>query len=212
MDKLIDNSWRGRFNAWLLNIINDYVNNKLYWRKKKLFQSVVGSDIVEIGPGVGANFEFYESGARVVGVEPNVYMVDKLNRRARQFEIEFNHIYASAEDLPFEDSSVSSIVCTLVLCTVENPAKALAEFYRVLRPGGVFICIEHVCAEQNTFTHKLQKLLYKPWRYLFEGCEIDRRTDEHIKRVGFRELDIVHYHLDSVFYPVNSQISVLAIK
>ncbi len=84
-------------------------------------------------------------------------------------------IEAPAERLPFEDSSFDTAVFTLVLCTVPDPAAALAEAARVLKPGGRLLFVEHVRAEDAGLAH-WQDRLERPWRFLADGCHCNRDT------------------------------------
>jgi ubiquinone/menaquinone biosynthesis C-methylase UbiE len=77
--------------------------------------------------------------------------------------------------LPFEDASFDTAVFTLVLCTVPDPAAALDEVARVLRPGGQMLFIEHVRAEDAGLAH-WQDRLETPWRFLGDGCHCNRDT------------------------------------
>ena len=84
-------------------------------------------------------------------------------------------VEAPAERLPFEDASFDTAVATLVLCTVPDPAAALAEAARVLKPGGRLLFIEHVRAEDPGLA-RWQDRLEKPWRFLGDGCHCNRDT------------------------------------
>jgi ubiquinone/menaquinone biosynthesis C-methylase UbiE len=91
---------------------------------------------------------------------------------------------ASAEQLPFADQSVDTVVCTLVLCTVEHPDRALAEIARVLRPDGQLLFIEHVRAESPTLAWWQDRLL-GAWRRFAGGCRCNRATVELMRACGF---------------------------
>jgi ubiquinone/menaquinone biosynthesis C-methylase UbiE len=100
---------------------------------------------------------------------------------------------------------VDAVICTLVLCTVPDPAAALAEVRRILRPGGRFLFIEHVRAEPRQL-RSVQRLVARPWRYVFQGCELDRDTAGLLTAAGFDDLRIDHFRLGGVFVPIWPQI------
>ena len=82
---------------------------------------------------------------------------------------------APAEELPFEDESFDTVVSTLVLCTVGDPRRAVAEVARVLRPGGRLLFLEHVRAEAG-WRRALQRRSVRPWAAFADGCQCDRAT------------------------------------
>src|SRR4029450_10364384 len=91
---------------------------------------------------------------------------------------------APAEDLPFADGSVDTVVSTFVLCTVDHPDVALREIARVLRPDGQLLFIAHVRSESPTLA-RWQDRLAGPWRRFARGCRCNRATAELIASSGF---------------------------
>jgi ubiquinone/menaquinone biosynthesis C-methylase UbiE len=80
----------------------------------------------------------------------------RLRRRAQALGIAAQSLAASAQRLPFADESVDVVLSTLVLCSVPDPAAALAEVRRVLRPRGRFVFVEHVAAPPRTMLRRAQ--------------------------------------------------------
>ena len=104
--------------------------------------------VLEIGAGTGLNLEHYPGGVEdIVLTEPEEPMARRLERRLAASSRHGEVIVAPAEQLPFEDDSFDTVVCTLVLCTVNDPQKALSEIARVLRPGGQLLFLEHIRAD-----------------------------------------------------------------
>jgi SAM-dependent methyltransferase len=79
---------------------------------------------------------------------------------------------------------VDTVVSTLVLCTVDEPERALREIARVLRPGGQLLFIEHVRASSG-FLAACQDRLFRPWRRFACGCHCNRPTMELMRACGF---------------------------
>jgi SAM-dependent methyltransferase len=117
-----------------------------------------------------------------------------------------------AEDTGLPTGSVDALVCTLVLCTVPDPAAALAEARRILRPGGRLVFVEHVAAPEGTALAGLQRLLRSGWRWAFEGCDLRRPTGALLAAAGFADVELEHYRLRSLFVPVSEQITGVATR
>jgi ubiquinone/menaquinone biosynthesis C-methylase UbiE len=143
--------------------------------------------VLEIGVGTGASLPYYPSGAQVVGTEPDPYMIERARRRLGKLgrqSIELRQ--ASAEQLPFDTGSFDHVVSSLVLCTVRNPQRALAEARRVLKTDGTFRFIEHVRNDNSAVWGTLQDAITPLWRWFAAGCHPNRRTREAIEAAGFR--------------------------
>jgi ubiquinone/menaquinone biosynthesis C-methylase UbiE len=131
---------------------------------------------IDLGAGTGANLGLYpEAVTDLVLAEPDPHMLKQLRTKVGEEGVGVEVVEASAEDLPFADSSFDTAVFTLVLCTVPNPDAALAEVGRVLRPGGKLLFVEHVRSEDAGLAH-WQDRLEKPWRFIGDGCHCNRDT------------------------------------
>lgn len=155
------------------------------WRRE-LLRSVAG-EVLEIGAGTGANLAHYPGSIeRLTVTEPDRAMRRQLDRRLRETAPFHSSaaIAAQAERLPFADASFDAVVATLVLCSVEDPARALGEVRRVLRPGGRFHFLEHVESDRPSRL-RWQHLLEPVWRRVADNCHLTRRTEETIVAAGF---------------------------
>ena len=149
--------------------------------------------VLEIGAGTGASFEYYGHEAVVVATEPDPFMLERARLRleglsARRIELR----QVSAEELPFDDGSFDHVVSSLVLCTVGDLPRALAEARRVLRPAGTFRFIEHVRNDDSRFWGTLQDVITPAWRWFAAGCNPNRRTQQAIEDAGF-QLDWIDF-------------------
>lgn len=153
-------------------------------RRSALLGSARGS-VVEIGAGTGLNVAHYPDGiTELVLAEPEPGMRRRLARRVQRHGRVARIVDASAERLPLADASVDTVVSTLVLCTVDDPERALREIARVLRPDGQLVFIEHVRASSR-FLAACQDSLLQPWRRFAGGCRCNRRTVELMRSCGF---------------------------
>jgi ubiquinone/menaquinone biosynthesis C-methylase UbiE len=144
-------------------------------RRRQLLSGARGT-VLEIGAGTGLNLEHYPGGIdELVLVEPEPAMARKLKQRLRELRREARIVEAAAEALPFPDGSFDTVVCTLVLCSVDDPRSALAELRRVLRPDGSFLFLEHVRSDEAG-TARLQDRINPIWRFVTDGCNCNRRT------------------------------------
>lgn len=135
----------------------------------------------DLGAGTGANLGLYpEAVTELVLTEPDPHMLKQLQVKAGEKGVDAEVLNATAEQLPFADASFDTAIFTLVLCTVSNPERALAEAARVLKPGGKLLFLEHVRAEDAGLA-RWQDRLEKPWRFFADGCRCNRDTVANIE-------------------------------
>ena len=143
--------------------------------------------VLEIGIGTGRSFAYYPPEAEVVAIEPDPYMLSRAQKRLADLgntRIELRR--APAESLPFDDRSFDHVVATLVLCTVRDAPRAIAEARRVLKPDGTFRFWEHIRNDKSRFWGRAQDVIRPGWSWMGGGCQINRRTREAIESGGFR--------------------------
>ncbi|XP_040888850.1 methyltransferase-like protein 7A [Toxotes jaculatrix] len=196
-------------------------NKKMHGNKKELFRSLPefikpGGQltILEIGCGTGTNFQFYPPGSKVICTDPNPHFQKYLNKSM----VENDHlvyerfVVASGEDMgSVEDESVDVVVCTLVLCSVNNIPQTLREAHRILRTGGAFFFIEHVAADASTWAYFFQHIIQPGWYYFGDGCEVTRETWKDLEAAGFSELNLRHIEAP-FFFAIKPHIVGYAIK
>jgi ubiquinone/menaquinone biosynthesis C-methylase UbiE len=173
-------------------------------RRRRDLVAAAHGVVVEIGAGTGLNVAHYPDAVdELILTEPEPGMRRKLARLLERQAREARIVDAPAERLPLGDASVDTVVSTLVLCTVDNPAGALREIARVLRPGGQLLFIEHVRASSR-FLAACQDLLLKPWRGFAGGCVCNRSTLELMRACGFSvEADNAVWHgMPAIVHPL----------
>jgi ubiquinone/menaquinone biosynthesis C-methylase UbiE len=173
--RIYDATWGRAFAALYDRSLEGTEEAGLRDMRRQLLADARGRTI-DLGAGTGANLGLYPAAvSELVLVEPDPHMAKKLRHRLTEAGNPAEPIEAPAERLPFEDASFDTAVFTLVLCTVPDPAAALVEVARVLRPGGRMLFIEHVRSEDPGLA-RWQDRLEKPWRFLGDGCHCNRDT------------------------------------
>jgi len=160
--------------------------------------------VVEIGAGTGLNIAHYPDGiAELVLIEPEPAMRRRLARRLQRHARVARIVDAPAECLPLADASVDTVVSTLVLCTVDEPERALREIARVLRPDGQLLFIEHVRASSR-FLAACQDNLLEAWRRFAGGFICNRPTVELMRACDFTVAadDVVWHGMPAIVHPL----------
>ena len=155
--------------------------------RRRLLSSASGR-VLELGAGTGSNLEYYtDAVTELVMAEPDPHMATILRERLERDGTAARNpsvIEASAEELPFDDGSFDTVVSTLVLCTVENPVRAVTEVRRVLVEGGRFLYLEHIRSARPGLA-RWQDWLERPWGWIAGGCHPNRPTDQLLAGAGF---------------------------
>jgi ubiquinone/menaquinone biosynthesis C-methylase UbiE len=151
--------------------------------------------VLEIGGGTGFNLRYYpQEVEELVVTEPAPGMLERARRRLSETNVPVTTLEAAAEQLPFEDASFDTVVSTLVLCSVDDVDRSLAEIHRVLRPGGQLIFLEHVRSDDPRVA-KWQDRLERPWMVVADGCHPNRATLEHIEAAPFDVVEVERFEL-----------------
>ena len=139
--------------------------------------------VLEIGIGSGLNLPFYSPNVqRVIGLDPSAKLLAMARRAERSERVEL--LEASAEQIPLENATVDTVVMTWSLCSIPDPAQALREIRRVLRPGGRLLFVEHGRAPDPNVVW-WQDRLTPVWKRLAGGCHLNRAIAPLIEAAGF---------------------------
>ncbi len=137
---------------------------------------------LELGAGSGLNIPHYTSAVtELIVTDPSPHMLSHLRRELAEHPPAAGScklVQADALSLPFGPDDFDTVVCTYVLCSVPDPAGALEEVARVLKPGGRFLFLEHVHAGEGTALGRFQDAVELPHRYIAAGCHPNRRTEQ----------------------------------
>lgn len=153
------------------------------WRRRVVAEA--NGAVLELGAGTGLNLKHYRPGlTRLVLVEPDRHKAGLLAEKDPPEGVTPEIVRAPGELLPFDDRSFDTVLVTLVLCTVGDPAATAAEIRRILKPGGKLVFLEHVRSDGPRLG-PLQDRLEQFWMKVADGCHCNRRTVPMLEANGF---------------------------
>ena len=165
MKEIINEYWSNGAGSY-----NKSVRRSLHSKREKtawqeIFTEALGKEKLNIldvgtGPGIVA-FLLSELGHDVTGVDLSKEMLRNASENAARFNIPVEFRHGDAENMPFEDESFDAVINRAVLWTISNPEKAIAEWWRVLKPGGKLVIVDG-----NWYLNIDSSLKRKAWRYL----------------------------------------------
>lgn len=181
----------GIYERWILPRILDVVmRQKVLAEYRRRAVPAARGTVLEIGIGSGLNLAFYgREVERVYGIDPSAVLLTMARCRAGKAPFPVVLLRASAENLPFEDKSIDTVVLTWTLCSIPDPATALREMRRVLRPDGRVLFVEHGLAPEPG-VQLWQHRLTPGWRRIGGGCHLNRKVDDLIRDAGFEIGDL----------------------
>lgn len=154
-------------------------------RRTQLLAGLRGT-VLEVGAGNGLNFAYYPSTVdRVLAVEPEPTLRDAAHDNAARAQVPIDIVDGVAERLPVENGGVDAAVVSLVLCSVVDQPAAVAELFRVIRPGGELRLFEHIQAETRGKLRAQRIADATVWPRFAGGCHTARDTLGTIEAAGF---------------------------
>jgi len=178
----------------LPRILNDAGGSKrLVPLRRRVCEGLAG-DVIEIGFGSGLNVPFYPSAVTsVAAVEPSDVSWKLAEDRLRVTDIPILRSGLDGQLLPFADDSFDAALSTWTLCTIPDPAAALRELRRVIKPGGTLHFLEHGLAPDEQVC-RWQRRLDPVQKRIAGGCHLTRPIVDLLKAADFAimELDVFY--------------------
>ena len=157
------------------------------WRKK-LWSNVEGHHILEVGVGTGKNFEFYPTEARLTAIDFSEKMLKQALQTKNRKSVAVDLDLMDVQSLAYADNSFDTVIGSFVFCSVPLPIKGLKELYRVCRPGGQVLLLEHVISSKPFFAKLMNGI--NPIVLALVGANINRNTIKNVKACGFASVRI----------------------
>jgi phosphatidylethanolamine/phosphatidyl-N-methylethanolamine N-methyltransferase len=164
----IESLMEGRFRPW----------------RQKLWQSVRGPEVLEVGVGSGKNIEFWPVNAEITAIDLTPEMLAIARQRAMSLDWDADLRLGDVQLLEFPSASFDSVVATFVFCSAPDPVQGLREIGRVIRPGGQILLLEHVRIDRPIIGKMMDALA--PIIVRLNGANINRRTIENIRIAGLQ--------------------------
>lgn len=154
--------------------------------RKKLWAQAQGEHILEVGVGTGKNLPFYPKAARMTAIDFSPNMLKQAERKRERKQLSVDLSLMDVQSLYYADNSFDTVVASFVFCSVPKPRKGLKEIYRVLKPGGQLLLLEHVLSS-NRFLAWVMNLL-NPMVLRFIGANINRDTIKNVQACPFKNI------------------------
>ena len=186
----------GFYENHVLPLIMDVALAGLKQDRQDLISQASGN-VLEIGMGNGVNLPFYtDLTNRIVGLEPCAAVVSKAKRKLHDWAEDgtlqlkkesYDLVVGGGEKLQFEDDSFDTIIASLVFCSIPDSATAAKEAFRVLKPGGKLLFLEHVRSPDQRMS-RVQNFVNPFWKVFACGCSLTCDTEMIFKDSGFENV------------------------
>ncbi len=160
-----------------------FFDRKLFGDTRQWVCRQAVGDVLEVAVGTGLNLDSYPQDVRLSGIDLSPEMLAHARRRAEAGGRKVNLEVGDAHRLEFPDASFDTVVCTFSLCAIPYERRAIAEMWRVLRPGGRLLLADHVVSTSAPI-RLLQRLL-EVVTIPIGGENFRRRPVVHVRNQGF---------------------------
>ena len=165
----------------------DFFERRVFGREHRLWAcSRAVGDVLEVAVGTGLNLPLYADDVRLTAIDLSAEMLTIALTRAAELGRDVHLMQEDAHELPFEDGSFDSALCTYSLCNIPDPRRAVGEMGRVLRPGGRLILVDHIRGSVRLMLFIQKAIEFVSARA--EGEHMTRRPLDYVRAEG---LDVV---------------------
>ena len=139
--------------------------------------------VLELACGTARNLPYYGSDVELTGIELSPEMLAIARQRAQELGHPADLRLGDVQQLDFSDESFDTVTCTLSLCTIPDDRRAVAEMWRVLRPGGRLLMLEHV--RSPLLAVRAGQRVLEPLFLRLEHDHLTREPLDHVRAAGF---------------------------
>jgi phosphatidylethanolamine/phosphatidyl-N-methylethanolamine N-methyltransferase len=158
-----------------------------HWRER-LWVKVAGHHILEVGVGTGKNFDFYPKDTRITAVDFSEEMLKQAAHSRDRKNTQVELALMDVQSLCYADNSFDTVIGSFVFCSVPMPMKGLKELYRVCKPSGQVLLLEHVVSSRPVIAGVMN--LLNPVVVKLFGANINRNTVKNVKACGFSSVRV----------------------
>lgn len=166
------------------------------YRKETMLE--IRGRVLEIGFGTGLNLPHYPPAVEEIHAVDNHPRMHRLARsRIRKARMTVIPHEVSGESLPMQDESFDSVISTFTLCTISDAKQALAEVFRVLKPSGQFVFLEHGLSDKPR-VRKWQHRLNPIQNRIGVGCHLNRDIRDLVSSQPFEWESLRCFELERI--------------
>lgn len=189
-----------------------FVRHKAFDEKRAGTLSKARGRILEIGVGTGLNLDQYPGSVnKITAIEPNPGMKKEFLRKADNHRLQVDFKLVGAEKMPFDNEEFDTVISTITLCSIPHLQEALTEIFRVLKPNGQFLFLDHGLSCEKAVA-KYQKILNPFWKVFGAGCQLTIDIEKEIKFAGFKIQSLEKYHIEKAPKFIGSVYEGVALK
>ncbi len=187
----------GLYSNHIFPRLYDCLMDTPFWGKYRSEQlASVDGEVLEIGVGTGLNLPHYPSHVRkITTVDPNRGMNKQLQRRVDESGVDVDKQIITSESLPFDETTFDCVISTLTLCSIPNVSQAMSELFRVLKPGGRILFLEHGVSPDSKVA-KWQRRLNWTQRILADGCSLTLDVPTLLATQPFKSVEIDNFYME----------------
>lgn len=165
--------------------------------RKKLLAEVSG-EVLDIGFGTGLNLPYYPPNIqKLTAIDVNPGMNAIAHKRLSNFSFNIDLQQLNGEHLPMGDRTFDTVVSTWTLCSIANIEQALREIYRVLKPGGKFLFIEHGLSADPK-VQVWQNRLTPVQKIIADGCHLNRNIEQLIAAENLQIMQLEKFYVETL--------------
>lgn len=152
--------------------------------------------VLEVGMGSAINLPFYNADQvqTVYGLEPSEGMRRKARPNLEKSPVTVEWLDLPGEQIPLDNESIDTVLLTFTLCTIPDWHAALGQMWRVLKPGGELLFLEHG-ESPDKGTRKWQHRVTPGWKKIAGGCHLNRPIADLIREGGFQIEELENLYL-----------------